>query len=97
MTVHPWSGGVARIGGALVLAFVVPACTAAGAHTARGPLSAWRMPATVDRVAAPDPANPHVRVPRVQYRSTMRAYHARRPVDALPWRAPAESGTSHSH
>lgn len=97
MTVHLWSDGVARIGGALVLVLVAPAYSAAGPHAPSRHLPAWWMPATVDCFAVPDPADPYVRVPRVQYRSTMPSYHSRRPVDAVPWRAPAESGTSHSH
>jgi hypothetical protein len=38
------------------------------------------------RLIARDPANPKVRVPATRYRSVIRGYESRRPVDPLPWR-----------
>jgi hypothetical protein len=42
------------------------------------------MPPAV--VLGPDPADPAVRVPAVQYRSVVASYRSRRPVDPGPWR-----------
>ena len=36
-------------------------------------------------MAGPDPANPHMRVPAVAYRSVVGPYESRRPVEPQPW------------
>jgi hypothetical protein len=36
--------------------------------------------------AGPDPSDPGVRVPAVDYRSTIGRYTSRRPVEPAPWR-----------
>ena len=36
-------------------------------------------------VAGPDPSNPGVRAPRLDYRSTIGPYKSQRPVDPGPW------------
>ena len=43
--------------------------------------------------AGPDPSNPDVRVPAVDYRSTIGRYESRRPAEPAPWREQNERVT----
>jgi len=56
-----------------------------------GVLSASCAPVLPAAVAGPDPADPNVRVPGVQSRSTIASYRSRRPVEPGPWRNQSES------
>lgn len=59
--------------------------------TAIGVLSASCAPRPQVALPGPDPADPNVRVPGVQYRSTFASYRSRRPVEPGPWRNQNES------
>jgi hypothetical protein len=59
--------------------------------TAIAVLSASCAPTLPAAVAGPDPADPNVRVPAVQYRSTIASYRSRRPVEPGPWQKQDES------
>jgi len=53
--------------------------------TAIGVLSASCAPTAPTPFLGPDPSDPSVRVPRVEYRSTIASYRTRRPVEPGPW------------
>jgi len=59
--------------------------------TAISVLSASCAPTLPAAILDSDPADPNVRVPAVQYRSTIASYRSRRPVEPGPWQKQDES------
>jgi hypothetical protein len=73
---------------------LVPVAATRPPDRARGPrLAALTLAALIVRgctaaptpFAGPDPADPHVRVPAVTYRSALRDYSSARPSEPKPW------------
>jgi len=64
--------------------------------TAVAVLTASCAPTLPAAVPGPDPADPNVRVPAVQDRSTIASYRSRRPIAPGPWQKPNESPNPNS-